>query len=681
MTKIQLRQAKGIPFNRLVLSQANVRRVKAGCSIEMLAEDIARRGLLQSLSVRPLLDAAGAETGNYEVPAGGRRFRALAMLVSSKRMARNAPIPCIVKPADATDSAASDSLAENSQREPLHPLDQFRAFLALREEGMPEEDIAARFFVTPAVVRQRLRLASVSPALLDIYAEDGITLEQLIAFAVTDDHARQEQVWAAVSGSWSDDPATIRRMLTEGAVRAVDRRVRFVGVPAYEAAGGVVLRDLFDDSHDGWLQDPALLDRLVDEALAAQAQAIAAEGWKWVEAAPEFPYGHHFGMRIVQGERAPLGDVEEAECEALRHELEAIETEWSDASELPEDVAGRLEQIEVALARFEDRPLVYDPEDVARAGVFVSIGSAGTLIVQRGFVRPEDEPAADFGQGNGEASGAPEAPESAPASEPVDEDDPLRPLPDRLLAELSATRTVALRDALARHPVTAFRAVVHSFCLTCFYVPASDACVEVVLRRPGLAAQPPGLAETISAQAIEARHAAWAARLPDDEGALWDALAGMGMVELLELFAHCASFSLNAQIEQVSRYGDGRISAATLERRLAQAARIAETVGLDMTAAGWTPTVESYLGKVTKPRILEAVREAKGDAAADRIAGMKKPDMAAEAETLLAGTGWLPNVLRGATWRCAADRDPGLPIDAAPEIEGGGGQPELLAAE
>ena len=74
--KITLSSSRDIPFNKLVLSQSNVRRVKAGVSIEELAEDIARRTLLQSLNVRPVLDADGVETGMFEVPAGGRRYRA-----------------------------------------------------------------------------------------------------------------------------------------------------------------------------------------------------------------------------------------------------------------------------------------------------------------------------------------------------------------------------------------------------------------------------------------------------------------------------------------------------------------------------------------------------------------------------------------------------------------------------
>ena len=213
--KITLSGSRDIPFNKLVLSQSNVRRIKAGISVEELAEDIARRTLLQSLNVRPVLDAEGAETGMFEIPAGGRRYQALALLVKQKRLAKTALIPCVVRDPATSILAEDNSLAENVQRVALHPLDQFRAFQTLREKGQSDEDIAAAFFVSVNVVKQRLRLAAVSPKLLAIYAEDGMSLEQLMAFTVTNDHARQEQVWDAIQKSWSKEPYQIRRMLTE----------------------------------------------------------------------------------------------------------------------------------------------------------------------------------------------------------------------------------------------------------------------------------------------------------------------------------------------------------------------------------------------------------------------------------------------------------------------------------
>jgi ParB family chromosome partitioning protein len=388
-TKITLSQSRHIPFNKLVLSQANVRHIKAGVSIEELAEDIARRTLLQSLTVRPVLDDDGAETGMFEIPAGGRRYRALELLVKQKRLARTAPVPCVVR---TEGLAEEDSLAENVQRAPLHPLDQFRSFRDLREKGRSEEEIAATFFVGVQVVKQRLKLASVSPKLLEVYAEDGITLDQLMAFTVNPNHERQEQVWEATQRSHNKEPYYIRRLLTEGAVRASDKRAQFVGIEPHESAGGVIMRDLFQQDDGGWLQDPVLLDRLVAERLEREAQAIRAESWKWLEVATDFPYGHTYGLRHIPGEAVAMTDQEIANAEVLRAEYERLEQDHADADELPDDVDRQLGEIETALAALEDRPVKYNPEEIARAGAFVSIDGSGSLRIERAYVRPGDEP-------------------------------------------------------------------------------------------------------------------------------------------------------------------------------------------------------------------------------------------------------------------------------------------------
>ncbi|OYV47960.1 MAG: DNA-binding protein, partial [Acidocella sp. 20-58-15] len=386
--KITLSASRDIPFDRLVLSQSNVRRIKAGVSIEELAADIARRTLLQSITVRPVLDDKGAETGMFEIPAGGRRYRALELLVRQKRLAKTAPIPCVVR---TEGIAEEDSLAENVQRAPLHPLDQFRAFQALREKGQSEEEIAAVFFVAVSVVKQRLRLAAVSPRLLEVYAEDEMSLDQLMAFSVSPDHERQEQLWEAMQRSYNKEPYQIRRMLTEGAVRASDKRARYAG-EEYVAAGGPIMRDLFQQDDGGWLQDAGLLARVVAERLERDADAFRAEGWKWVETATEFPYGHSYGLRRIPGTRRPLTEEEIAQVEALRAEAEQLEEEAAAADEISDDADVRLAEIEAEIDAITQRPPVYNADDVAMAGVFVSIDGNGALRVERGYVRPEDEP-------------------------------------------------------------------------------------------------------------------------------------------------------------------------------------------------------------------------------------------------------------------------------------------------
>jgi ParB family chromosome partitioning protein len=649
VAKIALSRSRDIPFNRLVLSQANVRRIKAGVSIEELAEDIARRTLLQSLTVRPILDDKGAEAGMFEVPAGGRRFRALELLVKQKRLARNAPIPCVVRTEGLPEE---DSLAENIQRAPLHPLDQFRAFLTLREKGKSEEEIAAAFFVSVAVVRQRLRLASVSPKLLDFYAEDGMTLDQLMGFTVNPDHMRQEQVWEALQRSYTKEPHQIRRMLTEGAVRASDKRAQFVGVEAYQGAGGVILRDLFNADDGGWLQDPGLLDRLVTEKLNREAEIIQAEGWKWVEVSPDFPYGHTYDLRRLIGEQRPLTEGEIAAHDALRAELDNLEESYCQTEDIPEEVDRRLAEIETALAVFEERPVVYDPDEITRAGTFVSIDGSGALRIERGYVRPQDEPPIPRSE-DGAIDGAADEPgadtasssddNSAPVvgvapetADPVEEDDDVRPIPDRLVTELTAHRTVALRDALAKDPDVAFVAALHVLCLKLFYRYALDSCLEIEPKIAMFGGQAPGLADTASAKAIDARHAAWAAQLPREPATLWDALMAFDHDSRQTLFAHCVSLTVNAVSETYNRR----------PKAIAHADRLAQAVALDMAAVGWRPTLDNYLGRVTKGRILQTVSEAKGDTAVERIRALKKAEMAKAAEDLLIGTGWLPEPLR-----------------------------------
>lgn len=668
LPKITLNQSRDIPFDKLILSQSNVRRVKNGVTIEDLANDIERRGLLTGLNVRPQLDEHGDETGLFEIPAGGRRYLAVGLLVKRKRVLKTVPVPCVVKAADDAVLAEEDSLAENTFREPLHPLDEFRAMQRLNDKGEGDEAIAAHFRVTPAVVRQRLKLASVSPNLHEVYAAGDMTLDQLMGFTVSEDHKRQEELWDQLVHSSNKSPWFIKSKLLEDKVEVTDKRVRFIGVDAYLAAGGAApIRDLFEPDDGGWLSDPALIDRLVDEKLTTESGKLMAEGWKWVEALVDLPYGYDDDCRAITGTQSPPTEEQEARITALRAEADALEAEWDGNADIPADVEARVDAIDAELGVLTQASWAYDPADVEISGAFIGLEDDGTLYIDRGYVRADDEavdadaeddvaaPVSASVDGSGAAGTASvEAERQAAAIEAGaesfggedDDEDVIKPLPDRLVAELTAARTLALQDAFAQNPSVAFAAVLHMMVLSTFYMVRTESCMELSVHRVSMPFQASELRSSPSAASIQERHARWKDRLPASDKDVWDAIQQLDGNEQASLFAHCAAYAVNAQWEPVAKHGGGRISAHGVARRIDHANVLARAVGLDMIGVGWKPTFDNYLNRVTKPRILEAVAEAKGPQTAGLIDHLKKGDMAREAERLLADSDWLPEPLR-----------------------------------
>ncbi len=328
----------------------------------------------------------------------GRRLAQL-LRVKRKEIKTTEPIRCIV---DTANDPHEISLDENVTRENMHPADQFEAFKKLADErGFVAEEIAARFGVTPHVVRQRLRLAAVSPKLMQVYRDGGLTLEQLMAFVITEDHARQETVYERLLHN--RDATTIRRLLTETHVAATDRRAVFVGVEAYTEAGGTILRDLFTEDRGGYFEDVALLDLLVTAKLGRAADALReAEGWKWTEVHLDFPHAH--GMRRTYPRPVELTVAHQAAQEAARCEVDQL-AEWHQrADELPDHVDARFCELEAEIERLEAKRQAYDPDDIARGGAFVILHHDGMVRIERGFVRPEDEKPRPEAEQAGEAS-------------------------------------------------------------------------------------------------------------------------------------------------------------------------------------------------------------------------------------------------------------------------------------
>jgi ParB family chromosome partitioning protein len=631
-----------IPLNKLKKSPNNARKTPhSEASIEAYAASIAAKGILQNLVVEPELDADGAATGFYFVTIGEGRRLAQLLRVKRKEIKKTEPIRCIV---DTANDAFEISLDENVTRENMHPADQFEAFRKLAEErGYGAEEIAARFGVTPHVVRQRLRLGAVSPRLMEVYRNGDLALDQLMAFAITEDHARQEAAYERLSHN--RDASTIRCLLTETNVAATDRRAVFIGAEKYTEVGGTILRDLFTEDRGGYFEDVALLDMLVLAKLGREADAVMeAEGWKWAQVFFDYPHSH--GLRRTYPQTVDLSAEDQAALDAVKGEFDSLTAQHESDEELADEVDARFGELETEIERLEAKRQAYDPADIARCGAFVILNHDGSVRIERGFVRAEDEKQerhAHEVSGGGEGgdasdddggSGPKGAGDESLDGEDEDADDE-KPLSDILIRDLTAHRTLGLRLALREQPEVAIVAVTHALSAQIFYRGADAHILELRPNSTYLASHADGIEDTKAGKAWADHHACWAAQMPRDVSGLWTFIVELDPDSRMALFAHCAALTVNAV----------KLPTERRPRAMATADRLAQAVTLDMTAH-WRPTARSYFGRVTKPRILDAVREAVSIEAAERMADMKKQEMAETAEQLVVATGWLPALMR-----------------------------------
>ena len=628
-----------VPLAKLKKSPRNARKVPHGeVAIEALAASIQHKGLIQNLVVEPEVKDDGTPTGHYLVTAGEGRRQAMLLCAKRKQMRKSHPVRCWL---DTVNDPSEISLDENVTRTPMHPADQFERFAELsNDKGWGAQEIGARFGVSANVVKQRLRLGAVSPKLLQVYREDGLTLDQLMAFAITEDHSRQEQVFENLHHN--REPWIIRRDMTAANVPATDRRAVFVGADAYVEAGGTIIRDLFSEDQGGFFEDAGLLDMLAAEKLREIAGEVQAEGWKWAEAHIDYPHAH--GMRRFYPQPVALSDEDEERLEALATEHDELAEGYSSYDELPEGVAAKLGAVSDEIDAISEKRSAYHSNVIVHGGAFVVLHHDGSVRVERGFVRAEDEALADP-QPEQEAEGDATAPEVAEelqdengdedVQEIEEDEEPGKPISDSLTRDLSAHRTLALRVALADRPDMALIALTHTLTAQLFYSYAEAGCLEVRPTLTTLGGHADGIEDTPLAARASEQHEAWAERMPRDVTDLWGFIVGLTDHMRTALLAHCVSRTVNAL----------RLPWDRKPRSLQTADRLATALALDV-AKDWTPTVDSYLGRVTKAHIVEAVSEGVSQDAARRIADMKKPDMAQAAEQLLAATGWLPAVLR-----------------------------------
>lgn len=612
-----------IPLSKLRPSSRNVRK-SGGTSIPELASSIVRVGLLQNLTV-----VAAPDGEHYEVVAGRRRLAALKLLAKRRKLAKEHEVYCLLVQDDA---ARTVSLTENVQREAMSPIEELFAWKDLVAEGRPVEDIAADFGVTPLVVQRRLKLANVSPRLLADFGMQAVTLEQLMALAITDDHAAQEAAFYE-SPQWQRSPDALRDHLTSEEIDASrDAVARFVGLEAYEQTGGGVRRDLFADDHNGiFLTDGALLDTLARDKLAPLAEQVRAEGWAWVDAAPRATASDLYQFQRARNTRREPTRTEAKRIAKLEDQQVKLQEQLDDDNEdMTDEQAQALHDAMDALGNeleaMERQLVEYPPAVVALAGAIVSVDSMGGMVVHRGLLREEQAKALrdQARQEEGGAGGNPDTDTDEPAKSGISE---------KLAKRLSAHRTAALQAEVARHPHVALVALVHRLALRVIVESygAGDSALNIsATPQDGLGLHAPDMADAPAAVGMRKVREAWAHRLPSDSDALFAELLAFPQQELLSLLAVCVASTVSALASQ-----EGEVPATAL----------AQAVDLDMHD-WWTPTAAGYFEHVSKAKALEAVQVFAPDQV-NRLGKLKKAEIASEAERLVAGTGWLPVMFRG----------------------------------
>ena len=613
---------KLIPLNKLAISANNARKAKTSkTEDDELYASLKHHGLKQNLLVHAVCD-------EFHVHAGGRRLTQLKRLAKDGHIKADAKYPCRV---EAVSVAQETSLVENSLRSAMSPADQLEAFARLIDGGSTVEEVATRFGVTTGIVERRLKLARVAPEIIEDHREGKKTLETVMAFTLTNDHARQLEVREAVSHLHAGGVHhTVRRKLTDHAQSGNTRLARYVGVEKYKAAGGPVIEDLFSDEGSVLLEDGALLEKLAVEKLERAAKKQGKD-WKWCEAVLDFDYTDGLQYGRVYPEPQDLDPEIAEERETLRTRLEELEDldgdAWTEALEQEADrAAERLDEID----RIERDSAVYCDAQRAIAGCIVTLDYQGAVKVEAGLVRLEDIPSDEtptVADGDDvDDAGSSEKPPVGAAGKPAGEDcaPPVVVAPPRSAKmprvpvdpvtaarkeqgisqspadDLRATRHQIVQAHLSADYDVAFDAMLYCMCREAFANGYDPLPLDVTLKPATVTESKDVLQESVAAAVLEELHGLlrldWLSKQrPED----FEAMCALDEADKRALFAWCSAHALNQQLST-----DGRADPVfeQLGRRMA----------VDV-AKFWRPTVETYWSRVKKDHALDVARELIGD--------------------------------------------------------------------
>ena len=571
-------------LSQLRLSPLNQRRVKPS-AVEAMADDIEAHGLLQNL-------VAYEDDGLLWVFAGGRRYRALKILVKRKRIRSSDTFPVELR---TKEEAIELSLAENFQREDMHPADSIRAFASLRDTGMDAEEIAARFGQAVSFVYKMLRLSALAPSLIDLIAKDQLSLEAARALTLTDDHDQQIKVCKAANGH----AHTIRRMLTTEKVDTTSDVFLFVGRDAYEAKGGTITVDLFSQGAEGFADDPELVRELAEEKLDAIADEYRAIGWHEVRAGLERPYDLYMKGSMYPATREPT-EAEAERLAAIDAEIEAIAQAEGEDSERTDPLSDERDAITEGLRAF-------NREQVAVGGVALWVAHDGSL--GKSFYRAKAEP-------------KPKA----------SHDGPIPLYSNSLFADLTRIKTRIVQEAVAADPTLALDIMLDSLAGQLLHGAHSFQMALEVQAKTVATDVPDELMAASDVLAVEDMMATRFAAIPAEDR--FDAIRAMDTDDKMALLAGLVAMMVDGTVFAGGAPG----------QRHHHFEQIARASGVDI-AARWSAPIGLF-DKMRRAALIDLLREEVGAPSAENCASIKKKaDLAVNVSERLPAH-WLPAPMR-----------------------------------
>lgn len=701
---------QSVKLSKLRLSASNVRTAPdAALMIEPFAADLEARGVLQNLLVTPVARSRGM----FEVFDGGRRLRALNLLVERGVIdpdQYDVPVR-VLKGNDA--ELTETSLAVSFHHLKLSPTEECRAFQHFLAGSTDIDAVAKRFGVTRRFIDGRLRLADLAEPIFTALAENRITLDMAKAYASTASHEAQLSTWTTYGSMSHYNADSIRRIIGNDMMRADDPVALLVGAEAYEAAGGVIERDLFSDAHEKW-RHPEIARGLAAAIMEAEATRIGAErGLAWIR-----PVASHSiwdatrNLYKITLPEQPMTLAEAERAEQIEQRMGELHDAMQD-EDLAEDAFAvmetELDALAAELEALDNRPVFMPPELASRVGAFLTLAQNGTMLLNESYYSEtpitvtvvEPDPVdgdAEGGQGDDEGEDDAEA-----ASDPV-----IKAPTFRIEEGTTTTSTGSTPKEIDPDTAAPGGKALSQVLLDQLAVQRRDVLGAALIANPGLALDymlfamvdgrtmgGSGDGTTISASRPQdpvmsnnvpaSRARDYLAEVHDGLDTSWGVPGGK--VERFEAFRALGDETKSAWLAW--------IVATSLEAKENYSShtqnplqnRLATILEVDV-ASWWRPTSENFFDRVSKGSLISLLHEVGGPALSSRHATEKKPEVSASCQKLFAGEAivepaikeaalqWLPSAMRFndvATTAEAIDDEQGDLADLIDEGDGEAG--------